>query len=265
MKYAVLLFVSFILALISWSCRNASPRNPSLPLTKSNARMFIKEMRKHPIPLQRPLIVLGGFYDFGVPAAFLKRYFLGIFRHRRILAVSFMGCHTFDSCVKRLISAVESKFPSNHAARTIEADVVAVSMGGLVARYAALPHNCHKQFHIHRLFTISTPHQGATLAKFPAWGALQLDMRSGSFFLKRLTNTPTEYPIFPYVRLGDWLVGPQNAAPAGENPWWVPHRKIMAHTLSFCDDRILADILARLRGERPFSTFPRKLIPRTAA
>ena len=52
----------------------------------------------------------------------------------------------------------------------------------------------------------------------------QIDMRAGSEFLRHLNDADEAagYEVFPYVRLGDMIVGTPNAAPPGRDPWWVP-------------------------------------------
>ncbi|MEX0741277.1 MAG: hypothetical protein WD079_00670, partial [Phycisphaeraceae bacterium] len=93
---------------------------------------------------------------------------------------------------------------------------------------------------------------------------LQRDMRIGSAFLMELARAAEDkhYAMYPYVRLRDWVVGEQNAAPAGEHPWWVPKAfGEPSHMLAFADARILADIARRLRGEQPFSVTPAEPVP----
>jgi pimeloyl-ACP methyl ester carboxylesterase len=148
-------------------------------------------------------------------------------------------------------------------------DVIAVSIGGVVARHAAAatPTPPGRRLRVARLFTISSPHRGAALAAFPAMpfvGGVQADLRPGSKFLRTLEHNerPGTYPVYPYVRLGDSLVGAANAAPHGQDPWWVATPPLEgAHTMAYCDGRIVADIARRLRGEEPFAKEPPEPLP----
>ena len=228
--------------------------------------------------------------------------------------------------------------------------MLGLSMGGLVARHAALPREDGRRLNVARLFTIATPHRGARLADFrlsllPVWDQKVLSMTTASPFLARLdaaeraawgdggadprhaaprvepldaplraedqatdhgaggddrladarlahfavagggaeeawTDAPVDdaaaegddgtatpaafrgYRIYPYVRLGDIVVGPENAAPAGQTPWWVHNPPLRsAHLAAAVDDRILADIARRLRGETPFAQDPPAPLP----
>lgn len=238
-------------------------KNPSMPMTAREARLEIVDLRRTPVVQKRPLVVISGFNDFGIPSYSLAPKFRRIFTAPEIVRVSMQGCHTFEACADRLVKAVEAKFPSKSAKETVEVDVVAVSMGGLVSRYAATPQPGRKRLAIKRLFTISTPHQGADLAGLPAFEEVQTDMRFGSPFLRKLNETKPSYEIFPYVRIGDVIVGAKNTALCGESPWWVPPEDVSpAHGFAYDDDRIFLDIALRLRGEKPVSTLPRTPLPR---
>lgn len=253
------LFLGACLLVVLAGC---ATKNPSMPVTAGEARQDIIELRQHPVPQPRPLVVISGFNDFGIPSYSLAPKFRRIFTDPQIVKVSMFGCHTFDACADRLIAAVEARFPSKSADKTVEVDVVAVSMGGLVSRYAATPQAGRKRLAIQRLFTISTPHQGADLAGLPAFEEVQTDMRFGSAFLRKLNEGKAPYEIFPYVRLGDVIVGAKNTAPYGEPPWWVPPEDVSpAHGFAYDDDRIFLDIALRLRAEKPVSTFPRAPLP----
>ena len=168
--------------------------------------------------------------------------------------------------------AVEDAFPSSDLNYTTPVDVIGISMGGIAPRYAArrdpLSPSKLKRLNIVRLFTISSPHRGATLADIHlAVSRLQLDMRPGSRFIERL-NSPVDplehlYSIYAYVRLNDQPVGVDNAAPPGQTPWWIGDLPgSSTHSMAFRDPRIIADIALRLRGEAPFATDPAAPLPK---
>src|SRR6185369_10092730 len=114
-------------------------------------------------------------------------------------AISYTFGTRFDTLARTVIERVEATWPSDNPEETVEVDVVGVSMGGLVARWAALPpadrfregaaHNpgaTGKRLRIRNLYTLGTPHRGAILANLIAPDPIARDMRAGSGFLRTL-------------------------------------------------------------------------------
>lgn len=255
-------------AVFLMGCAGIGAENPSFDVSVSEAREALREMEAEPGRLERPVVVLAGLFDPGVASWNLARQLRSLTGDDRVISVAFPLAWSFDACRERAITSVEEAFPSEDAAWTTEVDVVGVSMGGLVARYAAMEPEEQdepaRRLRIARLFTISTPHQGAALAAVPSLDSRQRAMRKDSDFLKELNDryTDTGYELYPYVRLGDRMVGPENAAPPGEVPWWVPARFLQPdHLTATLDPRIIADIARRLRGESPFTSEPREPLP----
>lgn len=249
-------------------CSADKPVNPSFPLTRRLAHQAIEQMRRDAKSLPRPVVVLGGIHDPGFAPAHIADVIRDSVPDRtQVIDVAFFGTLSFDSCAAKLINEIDHSFPNTTNATTIEIDVIGFSMGGLVARYAASDAYFAKsgrRLRIARLFTISTPHAGADLADLPTFDQRAKDMREGSAFLASLnaTQRPEQtYAIFAYVRLHDGVVGEEHAAPPGEAAWWVPSGFTLAHTLAGHDERILADILRRLRNEEPFTTSPPAPLP----
>jgi hypothetical protein len=224
--------------------------------------------------LPRPVVIVGGYADPGITtraASAMAREIGG----DRVLSVHLWFCGSFDDAREYLIREVDKAFPSKDPQDTTEVDVIAGSMGGLAARYAAMPievvaptskGEARRRLRMTRLFTISTPHLGARMADLPQ----PLDskvhhMRRGSAFLERLNAAlPAEgYELYPYTRLDDAVVGEENTAPPGFKPWWVATPPLeFSHINSMRDPRILADIARRLRGQKPFTTSPPADLPR---
>lgn len=243
------------------------PENASFPLTIREARADLRAMSEQPKALERPVIVLAGFFDPGIAswkAAEMLRDATG--DRERIISVSFLTTSSFEQCRARVLEAVEKEFASSDPSASIEVDVVGISMGGLVGRYcAAAPMGDaqgEKRLRIRRLFTIGSPHKGASMAKLPTLDERQMKMRAGSDLLGHLDEGPIDYEIIPYVRLGDTIVGAQNTAPEGMTPWWVPNQPMeFAHMQAFDDPRIICDIARRLRGDRPWTSVPPQPLP----
>jgi hypothetical protein len=297
------IFVSFVssavialAAILAAGCA-ARPKgvNSSFPLTAEAARADLARIARDRRPLDRPVVVLGGFADPGlggwVVGAELRRYV----RDERIVTVSFVFCDSFDACRRRVIDAVDRAFPTDDPNQTVEVDVIGLSMGGLVGRYCAADFgtpvgemapsdstsspltpalslkgrgsNAPRRLRVHTLFTASSPHLGAVRAeRLPKVMRMQEDMTPGSEFLRRLEeaeNRAAPREIVPYVRAGDDVVGAANAAPRGRVAWWVPNPPgEFAHVGAMTDPRILADVLRRLRGEKPWTNEPPAPLPK---
>jgi hypothetical protein len=266
LKAARLVIGSVLLTLLT-GCYSAQPINPSFPVSFDEARDALNEMRANPRRLPRPLVIVGGFMDPNVSPPLFDNFFRGVTGDTRMVTVSIGFCTSFDECRKRIIDAVDEAYPSADPQWTTEVDVVGASLGGLASRYAAAPSNdpAHpRRLRIARLFSISSPHAGATLAEKVALTDFHRDMRPGSAFLKRVAEADAQakYELYPYVHLGDEIVGEQYAAPPGVNPFWLSNLPlIQAHAGAMIDPRILADISRRLRGELPFTKLPAVGLP----
>src|ERR1044072_8005800 len=110
----------------------AGPENPSFPLALKQARSAIASMRDAPMALQRPLVILGGINDPGLGGLAVGTEMRRMFDDRRIVAVSFTFCGSFEECRRKVIEEVDRAFPTSDAAQTAEVDVIGLSMGGLV-------------------------------------------------------------------------------------------------------------------------------------
>jgi pimeloyl-ACP methyl ester carboxylesterase len=248
-------------------CSADEPLNPSFALTVKDARAALKQMDAVQVAPERPIVVIGGIFDPGLICSKLARDLRrATHPHAPILCVSSALPRSFDHDRQRVIEAVEAAFPCGDPALTTEVDVVAISMGGLIARHAALPaRDGQKRLRIRRLFTICTPHRGAALAGVGFFDPRCQDMKCGSAFLARLDeglHDPPAFELYCYGRLGDATVGVHNTAPAGRTPWWVQSIPLqLAHGGASCDPRIIADIARRVRGEEPLTTSPPAPIP----
>lgn len=231
--------------------------NPAFPLTLKHAAQHLQHMRKNPKPPARPVIVAGGFLDPGVVARNIARRLRALTSpDAPITSISFFWAFTFDACRDRLINHIQQRYPSSNPALTTEVDIIGFSMGGLVARYAAVPRANAPQLNFKRLFTIGTPHRGARMAPIAACDPRARDMKISSPFINQLDqHLPSAcYELYPYVRTKDAIVGQHNAAPPGNDPWWVPNKPLsMSHNMAGADQRIIADIARRLRRETPFT------------
>jgi pimeloyl-ACP methyl ester carboxylesterase len=254
----------------------AEPVNPSFDLSLHEAHEHLARMADAPVELDRPVVLLSGWREPGFVTMHLGPELVRSTGDARVVSVTFFEARTFEQCRERVIEAVQAAFPSDDPEWTEPVDVVAVSMGGLVARYAALPMDERielagedagddvRRLRIARLFTISTPHRGAAMADWAPWDTLAQEMRPDSPLLQTLDAAleRADYTVYPYVRLDDRMVGESNAAPPGQTPWWVATSGMaLGHMGAPRDPRLLADIVARLRNEQPFTTDPPVPVP----
>jgi pimeloyl-ACP methyl ester carboxylesterase len=242
----------------------AGPENPSFPLSVRDAEAALRAMCDDRPPLTRPVVIVGGYGDPGFASSELSARITERIDDERVLDCSFTGEKSFAECRDHLIEAVIERLGDAGEGVTIEVDVVANSMGGLIALHAADPRAGPGRLRIARLFTLSTPFRGADMADIMPINQLVRDMQPGSTFLTRLHESlaTADFEIIPYVRLGDTWVGTANTAPLGQVAFWVPNRPFEpAHLTAYSDPRIQADILRRLRGEPPFTTEPRMPLP----
>jgi len=260
-------YVVLVACLVTGGCAVRMVDNPSFSLTVQDSRRALRQMRDAPRPLDRPVLVFGGFLDVGIGPTMTSYQLRRATGDERVTGVAFAFSGSFEECRRRVLAVLDEQFPSDDPQQTVEVDVVAISMGGLVARYCAAPPDDAApgpRLRIARLFTIGTPHRGAALADLPNFGQLQVDMRAGSPLLEHLDAALEDapYELYPYVRLNDAVVGPANAAPHGRIAWWVDTPPFdLAHLRAQDDPRIIADIARRLRGETPYTTEPADELP----
>lgn len=235
-------------------------------LTTAAARAQLRHLRAHPAPLPRPVVVLSGWGDPGVIAWQVAQMLRRTTGEHRVAEVSFFWRFTMAACRAKVVSRVEALWPSRHPDETVEVDVVAHSMGGLVARYAALPAGTPgfdadhaptgKRLRIRTLHTVGTPHCGANQAKL----AHKLDPRAkammpGSDFLKALDAAGRQSAIIPYGIEGDWVVGLENAVHAHATPEESLRRFTRrplrpSHAGATTDPRVMLEIVKHLKEGR---------------
>lgn len=240
-------------------CSVSDKVNPSLPLTREAAAAELEKMAADPKPLRRPVLLLNGWGDWGGNVARLKERYGEALDDERIVAVSFPFELTYEGARAKVLEALEEAYPSDDPRETVEVDAVTLSMGGVVAVYAAgeVPEGAErKRLKLNTLYTIGGPMRGAQAALVPAPDPMLIALNPVLPFMGTIRRMQVErdYEIVSYVRLGDGIVGYDNAAPPGERAYWVSNGPFQdAHNEGLRDDRIHADILSKLRGEEGFT------------
>ena len=255
--------IAICVLLLTAGC--AQRANPSFPLTVDQADKKIDEMSRTPRPFERPVLVLAGYNDLGVGPAFVAYKLHSVSDNQsEIVPISFQLFGDMESFRQHLIDVVEAKYPSKDRNQTTPVDVIGISLGGLVARYAAdPPDEKYKRLNIVHLYTISSPLAGAKVAQRFGWIDAMKQVKPDSPMIQRL-NRPTapSYELVCYTRLGDDTVGEHLASPPGQPVWWVDTPPLsLAHDGAINDSRILADIERRLRHEPPLASAPPAALP----
>lgn len=214
-----------------------------------------RRLRGERATLQRPVVVLNGYRGTFLRGLNLGADLAKLTSQDRddFLIVSYPLASDIPSVARRVVKAVNARWPSDDPERTIEVDVVGFSMGGLVGRFAAQPldrSGCGRRLNVNRLFTLATPHRGARAAMLPLDRAVAQMTRGGTFLcaLDECLADPG-YEIIPYAHTNDQIVGARNAAPIGQEPIWVSGTAAFSHFTITTDRRVLVDIARRLRGE----------------
>ncbi|MBK9187799.1 MAG: hypothetical protein IPM33_02485 [Phycisphaerales bacterium] len=258
-----------VLALLPGCIAVGTPRGGAT-LSTRDALAALKQMEQNPVPHQRPLVILNGYRS--------PEFLLGALRSRLghatsgntrdVLVINFFTDSTFDQMADRTLREINAKWPSADPHTSVEVDVVGVSMGGLVARYAALPHVPDADapagetdamrprrpvLNLKRLFTLATPHRGASIARWIAIDEPARDMREGSAFLARLDAALPQatYEIVAYAHLRDITVGATHTAPPETIPIWTGGTLLFSHGSTAQDVVLIADLARRIRGEPP--------------
>ncbi len=244
---------------------NRPVENPAFPVTFEQAKDDLARMRANPIPLQRPVVVLAGYRSWPMLAQGVRYRLFPVTSGNSddFLPISFMFAGDIEQITGLVTRRIEERWPSDTPDETIEVDVIGISMGGLVARTASLPlgslpagdETRERRLKIRTLYTMGTPHEGAILAEKIAPDNAARAMRPGSEFMEYLNAQlgTHEFEIVPYAHLNDTWVGATNSAPPGQEPIWTGGTKVMSHFSITTDDRIMADLARRLRGEAPLA------------
>lgn len=234
--------------------------DPSLRADIKTVRAELARMQATPVPLTRPVVILSGYHTPPQVAwwvcAQLAR--LTSRRSRDFLKVSYPTQTQIERAAEQTIAAVRNRW----SGEAPELDAIGISMGGLVARYAALA--SHERNHpfrpttpsaqrlrLARLFTFATPHQGSMRAQAVAPDDAARDMKPGSPFLAALNSHPSNYTLVCYTQRGDNLIAPHAAAPPGQSAFVADGSRLMSHFTATHNPWFLVDLARRLRGEEP--------------
>lgn len=234
--------------------------DPSFRADAKFVRAELARMQSSPVPLTRPIVILSGYHTPAQVAwwirAQLSRLTSG--RPSDFLTVSYPAHTQIERAAEQSLEAVRNRWSNEPP----ELDAIGISMGGLVARYAAL--SSHDRTHplrstspsthrlrLARLFTFATPHQGSMRAQLVAPDDAARDMKPGSPFLAALNSRVRDYELVCYTQRGDNLIAPHAAAPPGQSVFVADGSRFMSHFTGSHNPWFLVDLARRLRGEKP--------------
>lgn len=236
-------------------------QNPDFRLDRHEGLRRWEAMRRSPVPLARPVIVLNGYHAprFTVRGLATRMASVTSGQEADFLAVAYTTARSIEAAAASAMRQILRRYPAV-GDLTVPFDVIGVSMGGLVARLLAsvgAPGNV--RLNISRLFTLATPHRGAILARWFRLDEAAAQMLPGSGFLRRLDTLDRPHELVCYAQLGDWWVGATNAAPPDMHPIWTDadslFGKVHSHVEITHNRKVLCDIARRLRGEPPLARF----------
>lgn len=171
--------------------------------------------------LKRPLLVLGGWRSASFMARGLARRLTPLTNAdpAMVRSVSYPWVGRFDEAVETAQAEAE-RLANDHGSREI--DIVAISMGGLVARaiVGRWKRAGRTSPRVRTIFTLGTPHRGAALARWIRPDDAARFMRPGSPRLRALDEElggwASDGPeLVCYAQRLDWWVGTNNTAPPG--------------------------------------------------
>ncbi len=242
-----------VFVLNAGGCSSAQTIGLTLDMPMDRVRQIQNRMQAEPVDPARPIVVLGGWRAWRPSAGGLARRIRKNVGgpHSKIIDISFPFYNDLDAMAEHVIAEIDRRWPSDDPERTTQVDVIGVSMGGLVARRAAMLEG--RKLNIKRLFTIGTPHRGAKLARFITVDKPSADMKPGSVFLGLLDQglEGKDYELICYARDTDDWVGTTNSAPVGFDLIVTPGPMLLSHQTITTDARMITDIASRLRGEFP--------------
>ena len=215
--------VAFVFLLSGCFAPQRDP-NPSFNVSLESSTLDLERMRADPKPAQRPVLIVSGIADPSISTDAIFSAIAPTLMEPSLIKVDFLGTTTFPQARAALLQATRDGLHLGAEDAIPEVDVVAFSMGGLVARDAAMHEHGTERLLIRHLYTISTPHAGARVAGIPFGFPQSEDMQITSDFIVQLDEALPDacYELRCYAVTDDVTVGeefaasPQHRKPKGD-------------------------------------------------
>ncbi len=261
---AAAVFAAAVMSVLAPGCCSPPAGAEHVMPAKETAYAELVRLAKNPARPPRPIVILNGFRSPALFANSLRSDIAAATSDDDVLLIAYPLSGDIDGAAREAVRLISERWPGAKPDETAPVDVVGISMGGLVARWAALAPGVRRdlgrglsmehdtgdfpRLHVARLFTFATPHQGANLAGIGMSRAAR-DMKPDSPFLKALNAAKRDYELVCYTYTGDSMVGARHAAPPGMIPIWNDGPALMTHFATHLDPVFIADLIRRLRGE----------------
>jgi hypothetical protein len=259
-----------LIATLTPGCIPMTQQGPTgSSVTRASAAAELAHLSENPVPVKRPIVVLSGYHTLAMHAAPLASNIAKATSGKAedVLLISYPASSDIDAITESVIAQVDARWPSANSEATVPVDVIGVSMGGIIGRWAALPpekrnrigegdstlRHGGKRLNIARLFTYASPHRGACLATSFSVDSAAVDLKPGSALLAALDQAWHEhtYELTCYAHTRDLIVGATRTAPPGMEPIWTEGTLMFSHMAVVHNPIFIADTARRLRGESP--------------
>lgn len=230
----------------------------------AQARAQLARMRASPVSLPRPVVVFNGYRGWWGLASTVRDALREATGSDDIIFVSYAHRGTFAQACEDARRTIAKHLGPPAARGEVPFDAVGISMGGLVARVLATrgttdadervlrdARGSDSTVRIASLYTLSTPHRGAMLARRIAPDEAARSMRPGSPLVRALhraheARTGPALQCFGQTR--DAIVGVSNTAPKGVTPMRMPGPAFGSHFTSARNPVFWAHIAEALRA-----------------
>jgi pimeloyl-ACP methyl ester carboxylesterase len=228
--------------------------NPDFHLEPGALHAEADRLRAAPLPLERPVIILGGWHSPGVAnismASRLKPFTSG--RDADFTSITYPFAFSLRAAARHAVRVI-----TDAGLRDREVDIVGISMGGIIARSLACDTLGLGPLNVRRIFTVATPHRGAKIARVVVPDPCAWQMRPASNYLCTLNERQHDGELHCYGALRDWWIGARNTAPPGKFPYWTDVDpgvgRLCTHFAINHSQLVMVDIARRLRSEEPIA------------
>lgn len=260
---------------LAWYAATLDPRCAPAPderLDDAAVRRELDEMARTPVRLARPVLVLTGWRAPRLQSMMLRDTLQALTGapDAQFIAAGYPWAWSVNDAAAEALAALVERFGSRGAIP--ELDVVAISMGGLVARLLATRPGAAREsnavlrgaagLRVRRLFTLATPHAGAIRAELARLDECSRQMHAGSAFLRALdaelldsTRPPgspsaDRFELRCFAIRHDLMVGTDRCAPPGHAARVVEGPRLLSHALIWQHPRVLLEVAGALRSGR---------------
>lgn len=236
-------------------------------IARAQALTTLDQMHMQPKQLARPVVVFNGYRGWWGPASTVRDGLRKATGSNDIVFVSYGNRGTIEHACADARRVIARHLGADYASGAMSFDAVGISMGGLIARVLSTRGATDDDeallrtlrggacLHIATLFTLATPHRGATMAKRIAPDPAAKAMVPGSPMLQALEAART-HPMGTHApalvcfgQSRDAMVGLGNTAPKSARSIRARGPRVGSHFTSARNPVFWMHIARALRGE----------------